>query len=85
MHGLPRTMNSEVLKRQNPMSNQKSIEVNVSDPGGKIIGKISTTGMTQLPPSAGVTLSVSKTAGGQVTAVNGTISGVLVDLPNGGK
>jgi hypothetical protein len=67
------------------MSNQKSIEVNVTDPQGKIIGKISTTGTTQLPPSAGVPLSVLKTASGKVTAVNGTISGVTVDLPDSGK
>jgi hypothetical protein len=63
------------------MSSQKSIEVNVTDPGGKIIGKISTTGMGQLRPSEGVQLSVSKAASGQITGVHGVVSGVTVDLP----
>jgi hypothetical protein len=67
------------------MSSQKSIEVNVTDPSGKIIGKISTTGMGQLPPSAGIAITATKNAEGKTTSVHGTISGVTVDLPDSGQ
>jgi len=62
------------------MSNSKS-EVDIIDPGGQTIGHVSTSGATKLPSSAGVPLTVTKTASGKVTKVSGTLAGVVVELP----
>jgi hypothetical protein len=71
----------EQLVSQN--SNSVSVKVVGADKKSTVV--FSSTGESPLPPSAGVPLTVAKTAGGKITTVAGTISGVVVELPESAK
>lgn len=51
---------------------------NVTDPSGKTIAVVDTTGQSVSQPSAGIPASVAKSSTGQVVSVHGVVPGTSV-------
>jgi len=64
-------------------SSANTVQQNITDPGGQIIGTVSNIGAVPLPASAGIPATATVSKVGQIIAVHGTTAGVVVDIPSG--
>lgn len=65
------------------MSQGPSISVTVNGTRNEANVVFNTNGAAAAPPSAGVPVTAVKASGGQVVRVNGTVAGVVADIPSG--
>lgn len=54
----------------------------VSDPGGKIIGAVDTTGQSVANPSSAIPATVAKSSVGETVSVHGVVPGTTIVFDN---